>query len=46
VDYADAGYQSAKYQHGLKAICHTVNVEIVRRLDLHEFVVLPKRKIV
>jgi transposase len=44
--YADAGYQGAKFQDGLKAVCRTVNVEIVRRRDLHKFVVLPKRWIV
>jgi hypothetical protein len=44
--YADAGYQGAKFQDGLKAVCRTVNVEIVRRRDLQKFVVLPKRWIV
>jgi transposase len=44
--YADAGYQGAKFQDGLKAVCRTVNVEIVRRRDLHKFVVLPRRWIV
>ena len=44
--YADAGYQGPKFQDGLKAVCRSVNVEIVRRRDLHKFVVLPKRWIV
>ena len=44
--YADGGYQGAKFQEGLKAVCRTVNVEIVRRRDLHTFVVHPKRWIV
>jgi transposase len=44
--YADAGYLGPKFQDGLKAVCRTVNVEIVRHRDLHTFVVLPKRWIV
>ncbi len=44
--YADAGYQGTKFQDGLREVCSTVNVEIVRRCDLHKFVVLPKRWIV
>jgi len=44
--YADAGYQGPKFQDGLKEVCRSVNVEIVRRCDLHKFVVLPKRWIV
>jgi transposase len=44
--YADAGYLGPKFRDGLKAVCRTVNVEIVRRRDLHTFVVLPKRRIV
>ena len=38
---ADAGYQGAKFQDGLKAVCRTVNVEIVRRRDLHTFACHP-----
>ena len=44
--YADVGYQGPKFQDGLKAVCRTVNVEIVRRRDLHKFIALPKRWIV
>lgn len=44
--YADGGYAGAKFQHGLSAVCRHVNVEIVKRCDLHKFVVLPKRWIV
>ena len=44
--YADSGYQGAKFQDALKAICRHVNLEIVKRSDLHRFVVLPKRWIV
>ncbi len=44
--YADAGCQGAKFQDGLKTVCRTVNFDIVRRRDLHKFVVLPKRWIV
>ena len=44
--YADSGYQGAKFRDGLAAACAQVNVEIVKRSDLHRFVVLPKRWIV
>ena len=44
--YADSGSLGAKFQAGLHAVCGQVNVEIVRRRDRHEFVVLPKRWIV
>jgi len=44
--YADSGYQGAKFRDGLAAVCAEVNVEIVKRSDLHRFVVLPKRWIV
>ena len=44
--YADSGYQGANFQAGLRAVCGRVNLEIVKRSDLHEFVVLPKRWIV
>ena len=44
--YADSGYQGPKFRAGLRAVCAHVNLEIVRRSDLHRFVVLPKRWIV
>src|SRR5271165_393327 len=44
--YADSGYQGAKFQNGLMAACGQVNLEIVKRSDLHKFVILPKRWIV
>jgi transposase len=44
--YADSGYQGAKFRDGLAAVCAEVNVEVVKRSDLHRFVVLPKRWIV
>jgi len=44
--YADSGYQGDKFQAGLKAACRQVNLTIVKRSDLHKFVVLPKRWIV
>jgi transposase len=44
--YADSGYQGAKFQDGLNAVCRQVNLEIVQRSALHKFVVLPKRWIV
>jgi len=44
--YADAGYQGPKFQQGLALVCRTINVEIVRRCDTGQFVVLPKRWIV
>jgi transposase len=44
--YADSGYQGPKFQDALQAVCRHVNLEIVRRPDLHTFVVLPKRWIV
>ena len=44
--YADSGYQGEKFQRGLKAVCSQVNLEIVKRADLHRFIVLPKRWIV
>jgi transposase len=44
--YADSGYQGAKFQDGLKAVCREINVEIVKRSDAGKFVVLPKRWIV
>src|SRR5689334_11967877 len=44
--YADSGYQGAKFQDGLKAVCAQVSVEIVRRCDVSLFVVLPRRWVV
>jgi transposase len=44
--YADSGYQGETFQRGLKAVCSQVNLEIVKRADLHRFIVLPKRWIV
>src|SRR3712207_9587060 len=43
---ADSGYQGAKFQAGLHAVCGQINLEIVKRSDRHRFVVLPKRWIV
>ena len=42
----DSGYQGAKFRDGLRAVGHQVNLEIVKRTDLHRFVVLPRRWIV
>ena len=44
--YADGGYQGRQFQRGLRTVCRQVNVEIVKRTELHKFVVLPKRWIV
>jgi transposase len=44
--YADSGYQGAKFQAGLHAVCGQINLEVVKRSDRHKFVVLPKRWIV
>ncbi len=45
--YADAGYQGAKFQAGLRRVCGQINVEIVKRSDTAKgFLVLPKRWIV
>jgi transposase len=44
--YADSGCQGAKFQDGLNAVCGHINLEIVKRSELHKFVVLPKRWIV
>jgi transposase len=44
--YADSGYQGSKFQQGLKRVCRQINVEIVKRSDAGQFVVLPKRWIV
>ena len=44
--YADSGYQGPRFQAGLRSACGQVNLEIVKRSDRHQFVVLPKRWIV
>jgi transposase len=44
--YADSGYRGPKFQQGLKRVCRTINVEIVKRSDAGKFVVSPKRWIV
>jgi len=44
--YADSGYQGAKFKDGLNEACQQISLEIVKRRDLHKFVVLPKRWIV
>ena len=44
--YADSGYQGPKFQAGLHQACRQINLEIVKRSELHKFVVLPKRWIV
>jgi transposase len=44
--YADGGYQGPIFQDGLKRVCQSVNVEIVKRSDVGRFVVLPKRWLV
>lgn len=44
--YADSGYQGPKFQQGLSNACRHINLEIVKRCDTGNFVVLPKRWIV
>jgi transposase len=44
--YADSGYQGPKFQLGLKRVCRQINLEIVKRSDVGNFVVLPRRWIV
>ncbi len=44
--YADSGYQGPKFREGSGAVCHQINVEIVKRCDVGKFVVLPKRWLV
>ena len=44
--YADGGYQGPLFRRAVAKIMARVNVEIVKRSDLHRFVVLPKRWIV
>jgi transposase len=45
-DPCNTVYQGAKFQDGLTTACRHINLEIVKRCDLHKFVVLPKRWIV
>ena len=42
----DHSMGASQFQAGLRAVCGRVNLEIVKRSDLHKFVVLPKRWIV
>ena len=45
--YADGGYQGPEFQAGLRQVCRTVEVEIVKRSDQAKgFQLLPKRWIV
>jgi len=44
--YADGGYQGPSFLAGLRSTCRHVNLEIVKRSELRNFVVLPKRWIV
>jgi transposase len=45
--FADGGYQGLAFQDGLRKVCRTLTVEIVRRSDQAKgFAVLPKRWIV
>jgi transposase len=45
--FADGGYQGPAFQGGLRKVCRTLTVEIVRRSDQAKgFTVLPKRWIV
>lgn len=44
--YADSGYQGPKFQAGLRSVLRDVRIEIVRRTELHTFLVLPKRWVV
>lgn len=45
--YADGGYQGPVFQAGLRRVCQTIEVEIVKRSDVAKgFELLPKRWIV
>ena len=37
--YANNGFQGPKFQDGLGAVCHQINVEIIKRSDAGEVVV-------
>jgi hypothetical protein len=41
--YADSGCQRVKFWAGLRTVCGQVNLENVKRSDLHKLVVLPMR---
>ena len=44
--YADAGYQGPRFADAVKQAMGQLRVEIVKRSELHRFVVLPKRWLV
>ena len=44
--YADAGYQGPRFANAVKKAMGQMQVEIVKRSELHRFVVLPKRWLV
>lgn len=44
--YADAGYQGPRFVDAVKQAMGQLRVEIVKRSELHRFVVLPKRWLV
>lgn len=44
--YADAGYQGARFADAVKQAMGQLQVEIVKRSEVHRFVVLPKRWLV
>ena len=44
--YADAGYQGPRFVDAVKQALGQLRVEIVKRSELHRFVVLPKRWLV
>lgn len=44
--YADAGYQGPRFADAVKQAMGQLRIEIVKRCELHRFVVLPKRWLV
>ena len=44
--YADAGYQGPSFADAVKQAMGRLQIEIVKRSELHRFVVLPKRWLV
>ena len=44
--YADAGYQGPRFADAVKRAMGQLQIEIVKRSELHRFVVLPKRWLV
>ena len=44
--YADAGHQAPRFADALKQAMGQMQVEIIKRSELHQFVVLPKRWLV